>query len=127
MEKDFREPYQNDKANQARESWAEYWSWVNQFYKGNFLSEGWTAQSTKVLAGVKNDTVRNELRAQINDLGRRIAAEWSKDNGVRKINTQDLQQYARRFFAARKKDDGSGKAIREEIAAIRAEVLKRMP
>ena len=45
-EADFRPEYDRDAANQAKESWDEYWSWVKTFYQGAFLSPGWTSQGT---------------------------------------------------------------------------------
>jgi hypothetical protein len=121
-EADFRPEYDRDAANQARESWGEYWSWVQTFYQGNFLSPGWTSQGTATLRGVRSEKTRDELRSDLNELGRRVAAEWSKDNGVRKIDTAALRALGGRITKASQRDDGSGQAIQEELKAIRGEV-----
>jgi hypothetical protein len=125
-EADFKPEYERDKANQARESYREYLSWVKQFYQGNLFSRGWTAQGTALLQTVREEQARDELRATLNDLGRRIAAEWSKDNGLRKINTVDLRNFGKRLQQARARDDGSGAAIREAIDAVRADVKDKL-
>ena len=121
-EADFRPEYDRDVANQARESWSEYWSWVKTFYQGSFLSTGWTGQGKATLKGVRSEKTRDELRSDLNDLGRRIAAEWSKDNGVRKIDTAALQTLGGRIAKATQRDDGSGQAIQKELKAIKTEV-----
>ncbi len=121
-EADFRPEYDRDAANQARETWQEYWPWVQTFYQGNFLSSGWTGQGEVTLNGVRSEKARDELRADLNGLGRQIAAEWSKDNGVRKIDTGALRVLGSRITKAAQRDDGSGGAIQEELTAIRAEV-----
>lgn len=121
-EEDFRAEYERDTANQGRESWRDYWYWVGKFYGGNFGVRGWTAQSKDLLAAVKSDDARDELRATLNDLGRRVAAEWSKDNGIRKIDTGDLQTYGRRLQQAKARDDGSGRALKAALDALRSDI-----
>jgi hypothetical protein len=120
-EADFRPEYDRDAANQAKETWDEYWSWVQTFYQGNFLSSGWTGQGKVTLNGVRSEKARDELRSDLNELGRRVAAEWSKDNAVRKIDTAALRVLGGRITKATQRDDGSGRAIQEELQAIRAE------
>jgi hypothetical protein len=125
-EADFRPEYDRDSANRARESWQEYWSWVTQFYEGNFLSTGWTVQSKGLLEVVKSEQTRDELRATLNDVGRRVAAEWSKDNGLRKIDTANLRTFGRRLQEAKEHDDGSGRSIRTTLDALRSEVEAKL-
>jgi hypothetical protein len=121
-EADFRPEYDRDTANQAKESWQEYWSWVNKFYEGDFFTQGWTKQGKGLLEVVRSERTRDELRATLNDLGRRVAAEWSKDNGVRKIDTANLLQFGRQLQIARQRDDGSGSSIRAAVDKIRSQV-----
>jgi hypothetical protein len=125
-ESDFRPEYDRDAVNQAKESWGEYWSWVQTFYTGNLFSPGWTGQGTATLRGVQSEKARCELRSDLNELGRLVAAEWSKDNGVRKIDTAALRVLGARITKAAKSDDGSGKAIRKEIEAIQTEVNDKL-
>ena len=96
-EADFRPEYARYAANQAKESWKEYWYWVQTFYAGAIFTPGWTAQATATLQGVQSEKMRDELRADLNELGRRVAAEWSKDNGARKIDTTSLRVFGGRI------------------------------
>jgi hypothetical protein len=123
---DFRPSYDRDTENQQRESWNEYWSWVQQFYNGNLFDQGWKKRTNEVLQGIQSEKVRDELRARLNDLSRLIAAEWSRDNDIRRISTSDLSAYGNRLRRAKSKDGGNGNAIRAEIAAIRADVEARL-
>jgi hypothetical protein len=125
VEADFRPTYDADKKNQRVQPWREYWSWVSQYYRGNLFSQGWTRECTFLLSAVKNAKTRDELRGMLNALGKRMAAEWSKDNNVRKIDTRELQSIGRRFLEARRKDNGSGKVIRELIETLWDEVQKK--
>ncbi len=117
---DFRPEYDRDAVNQSRESWDNYWSWITQFYDGNLFAQGWTKQSEDLLDGVRAEKTRAELRAALNALGRRAAAEWSKDNGVRKLDTNDLRTFGNRLQQAKRRDDGSGSSLRSVIGTIAA-------
>ena len=125
-EEDFRTEYNRDTANQAKESWPEYWSWVKKFYDGDFFTRGWTKQGKGLLEAVRTERARDELRAALNDLGRRVAAEWSKDNGVRKIDTANLLQFGKRLQEAKARDDGSGSSVRAAVDKVRADVDARL-
>jgi hypothetical protein len=121
-EDDFRAEYGRDAANRAKESWKDYWYWVKKFYDGDLLTRGWTRQSKEFLAVVRPERTRDELRAVVNDLGRRVAAEWSKDNGVRKINTADLLRFGKQLQEAKARDDGSGSSIGAALDSVRSAV-----
>jgi hypothetical protein len=125
-ERDFRPEYNRDAANQAKQSWDKYWSWIGTYYDGNLLSSGWTKESQDLLKGVKSEPTRDELRASLNHLGRRLAAEWAKDNGVRKIDTSALKDFGERLQKAKERDDGNGQALREAIEAVRADVETKL-
>jgi predicted Zn finger-like uncharacterized protein len=125
-EADFRPEYNRDAANRELEPWPEYWSWITQFYRGNLLSRGWTAEGRGLIERVRSEQTRGELRAMLNDLGRKVAAEWAKHKSVRKINTGDLLTSGQRLQAAKRRDDGSGRAIREAIAATATEVEDKL-
>ncbi len=79
-----------------------------------------------MLEGVQSEQVRDELRASLNELSQMIAAEWSKDNAVRKISTSDLSAFGSRLLLAKSKDDGTGANIRKEITAIWADVEAKL-
>jgi hypothetical protein len=125
-EDDFRPEYDRDAANRAKESWKDYWYWVKKFYDGDLITRGWTRQAKDLLAVVRSDRARDELRAVVNDLGRRVAAEWSKDNGVRKIDTAALIHYGRLLQEAKARDDGSGGSIRAALDKVRSAVDARL-
>lgn len=125
-EDDFRQEYERDPANRDRQSWSKYWSYIRAFYEGNFVFSGWTKQVRAVIELVKSEKMRSELRAALNDLGRRIAAEWAKDNAVRTIDTAALRDFGNRLVRARESEDGSGAVARAEIEAVRAEVNSRL-
>ncbi len=112
--------------NKDRQSWDGYWEYVRSFYDGNIFVNGWTSRVKSLLDMIRSETVRAELLSALNDLGRRIAAEWAKDNAVRAINTSDLRGFGQRLLAARNREDGSGQAIRSELKEVRAEVDARL-
>ncbi len=123
---DFRAAYEMDENNSSRQTWDDYYSWVIKFYGGNLFDSGWTKRAVEVLEGVQSEQVRDELRASLNELSQMIAAEWSKDNAVRKISTSDLSAFGSRLLLAKSKDDGTGANIRKEITAIWADVEAKL-
>jgi hypothetical protein len=82
----FRQAYQSDAANRARQSEAEYLGWVRRFYEGHRVFPRWSEITTGIA-----DKLEPQEQARVDDigfrLGRRIAAEWAKDNAVRRIDT----------------------------------------
>jgi len=126
IEADFRPEYDRDTVNQKVQSWTEYWGWIRQFYAGNFLSEGWTKQGRACVAVVKGKAVRDELIKMLNELGKEIAKEWAKDNGIRKISTVDLQRWGSTLRSARIKDNGTGHVLKATLQAIRQEAEKKL-
>lgn len=123
---DFRPRYEADRANQARQSWADYWGWVQTFYKGNFFQAGWTSRCEGLLQGIRSEETRKQLRSQLNRVGMEVAGEWAKDNGVRKIDTAKITDFGQRLEAARKKDGGSGRILLNEIESIQKETAKAL-
>lgn len=93
--KDFKMPYSMDKVNQAKQSWKDYSDWIPSFYNGNMISSGWNAKAKKQIGDLKSKTVERHF----NIVGRVIAAEWAKDNDVRKITTSDLGEFAEMLTA----------------------------
>lgn len=125
-EEDFRPSYDRDKANAERQSWKEYWDWIESFYRGNAFDAGWTKRSQALFENLGTEEARGEIRAGPNTLGRTISAEWAKDNGVRKIDTNELRSFAKRLQDAKKKDDGTGQTLQAEIEAVRADVAREL-
>jgi|GEM_PF-1825248 len=90
---DFRPRYEEDEANNARQSWGEYWKWVLTFYSGNLLARGWTRECENILERVQQSEQRIQLMTKMSILGRLVAAEWAKDNSVRRIGSRDVRQW----------------------------------
>jgi hypothetical protein len=123
---DFRPEYESDVVNKSRQTWDQYWSWVKVYYAGNLLHDGWTNQAKETLQAIRSETLRDSLQADLNGLGRRLAAEWAKDNSCRKIDTAALRSFGLRLKQAQKKDDGSGEMVRETVQALRTEIEAKL-
>ena len=113
--------YQTDRSNQKVQSWGQYRGWVQTFYRGNLMSEGWSKFGEVTLSTVRPAAARQAVIAHINEVGRIISLEWAKDSSVRKITTADLRSWNEAMATARQSDDGSGRQI---IAALRT--VRRM-
>jgi hypothetical protein len=111
--------YKGDRANQKAQSWVQYRGWVQTFYKGNLMSDGWIKFGRVTISALKSSAARQAVIAQINDLGRIISREWAKDSSVRKISTADLRRWNDVIATARQSDDGSGQRIIEALIAVR--------
>ena len=85
-EEDFEIPYSIDLANQEKQSREKYSAWIPSFYKGNLISSGWDNNVKDFIGKLESKIVNRHF----NVIGRVIAAEWAKDNSVRKISTTDL-------------------------------------
>lgn len=125
-EADFRPEYDRDQANRRVQSWDEYWGWIRSFYGGNFGWEGWVLVTRANLAVVTAADARQELLSLHNGLGRRVAQEWAKDNGLRKISTADLGRWNRGIQKARRSDRGSGAQLKAALEAIDREATRQM-
>jgi hypothetical protein len=111
--------YQSDRSNQKVQSWGQYRGWVQTFYKGNLMSEGWSKFGEVTASTVKSATARQAVVGQITELGRVISLEWAKDSSVRKITTADLRRWNELMATARQSDDGSGQRIIDALRAVR--------
>jgi hypothetical protein len=92
----FAARYAADQSNAARQTEADYLAYVAQFYRGNGWVAGWSALNAEL---VKADP---GLAGDLDAMAREIAAEWAKDNGVRRIDTACLQVWASALQAARR-------------------------
>jgi hypothetical protein len=111
--------YQRDRSNQKVQSWGQYRDWVQTFYKGNLVSEGWIKFGEVTVGKVKSAAARQTVIAQINELGRIIGLEWAKDSNVRRITTTDLRRWNDVMVTARRRDDGSGQRTIDALKAVR--------
>jgi hypothetical protein len=126
IEDDFRLEYERDRANHQVQTWNQYWGWIKSFYDGTTLSSGWSKLARETVEAVNSKARQKELIELFNDLGKRIAMEWAKDYGVRKISTVDLSRSSVLIVRAQQAEDGSGERLRAVLLKIRAEVKKRM-
>jgi hypothetical protein len=118
VEEEVRAEYQRDHSNQKVQTWREYWGWVQDFYKGNLLADGWTKYSETTLNVVKAEAARRTVLTKLNRLGKVISQEWAKDVKLRRINTTDLRRWNDAIAEARRSDDGTGRGITKAIDAI---------
>lgn len=117
----FRQQYEADAANKAKQPWKDYWEWVRVFYEGKRFPPvaGWNDRQKEILSkmhvGAHEHAHRHLARA-----GRVLAAEWAKDNSVRKVSTSDLQAWGKRFSDATKDVatlEAALRAVEDEVAA----------
>ena len=116
----FRQRYDADEANQKRQSWKEYQDWVNAFYQGKRFPPvpGWNDRRSSILKRVPAER-RGGVELLLDEVGRRLAAEWAKDNAVRKVSTGDLQAWGKQFGDAASAPDTLEAALREVEAEVR--------
>jgi hypothetical protein len=126
VEADIRAEYQRDLSNQKLQTWREYWGWVQSFYRGNLLADGWTKYSETTLNVVKVEADRRTILRKLNRLGKVIGQEWAKDGKVRRITTTDLRRWNDAIVEARRRDDGTGQGITRAIDTIREQAEKQL-
>jgi hypothetical protein len=125
-EAEIRAEYQRDTSNQKVQTWKEYWGWVQGFYKGNLLADGWTKYSQTTLDAVKAKKARAALIKKLNQLGKLISREWAKHDSVRKITTTDLRRWHEAITEARRNDDGTGEGIQTAVDRIHKQAEKQL-
>lgn len=117
-----RERYDADAANQHRQSWKDYQDWVNVFYQGKRFPPvpGWNDRRSGIVKRLPADR-RGSLEPLLDEVGRLLAAEWAKDNAVRKVSTGDLQAWGKQFGDAAASPGALEAALRE----VKGEVVRR--
>jgi hypothetical protein len=124
VEADLQAEYDRDQLNKKVQSWKQYWEWVQTFYKGNFLSEGWTRFCEVTLAVVKSEPERDKVLRRLNEVGKLISREWAKDGSVGRITIADLRRWNDKLALARRSDDGSGQRILANLELVREDLTK---
>lgn len=90
----FRQRYDADADNRARQSEQEYLTWVARFYQGwELMPFGWEHITGSVLVDLSSREKRG-LERRMHRLGAQISAEWAKDNAVRVIDSGMLSLWA---------------------------------
>lgn len=118
----FRQRYDADPANRARQPWKDYQDWVRTFYEGKRFPPvpGWAAREQEIL-GKLPAAERPRLQPLLAETGRALASEWAKDNAVRKVSTGDLQAWGKRFGDAAR----DPKALEAALVEVRGELARR--
>lgn len=113
----FRAQYAKDAANRAKQSEKDYLGWVARFYEGQRFPpvSGWAKREAELASRFPG------ARALVADVGRALAAEWAKDNAVRKVSTSDLRSWGGAFERAAKDEAGLVAALKN----VQAELAKR--
>ncbi len=126
---DFRPRFESDAANREKQGWEEYWRWITAFYGGNLIARGWIEECDRLLAGLDTAPSRDELVRRMNILGRLAAAEWAKDNGVRRISSRDIFAWRDQLRAAvtgRHAGGDRATILLVTLRDIEAEVIDRL-
>jgi hypothetical protein len=98
----------------------EYRKWVKTFYEGSFLVKGWTARKKELLTSMER---QGEAEKILDELGELISEEWSKDNSIRKIDTDSVKRWGEQLQQATGAPD---KIIIGELKKIKKQVTKAL-
>lgn len=83
--------YLQDRRNAEMQSLDQYLVWVERFYQGwDLYPTGWNQISRDLAGKITDPGVKREIEAKLRRLGIAIAAEWAKDNSVRRITTRHV-------------------------------------
>jgi len=66
--------------------------WYKIFQEGTFLIAGWKDITKEILANTPAE-LREHQRQRLEQLGRKIGMEWSRENAVRKVDNKMLKQW----------------------------------
>lgn len=87
----FLAAYESDLANQKLQSKTAYLTWIIRFYQGSAIyRRGWNDLVPDVVHGIEQPEQQQALEQQLHSIGKKIAADWAKDNNVRQITTAHL-------------------------------------
>jgi hypothetical protein len=78
--------------------------WFRRFNEGVLFFDGWQDISHTIIKQYPREK-QNEVRRFIQRIGIIIGTEWSKDNTIRKINTNQLDSWGDRLKEAANKDN----------------------
>ena len=87
----FRDNYRRDSDNAQYQSLEQYLTWAKRFYLGwELYPTGWNSLSRDLMLRIDDPSMTAKLEASLKRLGTIIAAEWAKDNRIRRINTRQV-------------------------------------
>lgn len=122
----FKNEYNQDKENQKKQKLEDYLEFVKKFYEGTFLAKGWNGRIQEILSVLKSEEEKSKIKEKLEGLGKKMAAEWAKDNNVRKISTDDLKRWGSELEKAKEEERGGGKKLDEVIKKIEDEVQQKL-
>lgn len=110
--------YEADARLQERQSLGAYLQWIVNFYEGSpWYPRGWNDLVADQLAAAAGEAAARRREQRLRRLGRAIAAEWAKDNSVRRIDNRHLAVWGE--AAGRALDTGT---VDETLARIERDV-----
>jgi hypothetical protein len=71
--------------------------WYETFHAGSFFIEGWRAKSEKILDSINSSELKEQVAVDLCKMGVVIGLEWSKDNSIRKIDNDDLENWGEKL------------------------------
>lgn len=78
-------------------------AWLETFYKGNMLADGWERITEEILSKTPREMLEEQKKV-LEILGEKIGREWCRDNQVRRIDTRMLRQWGEKLKQAAEKD-----------------------
>ncbi len=78
-------------------------AWLETFYKGNMLADGWERVTEEILSKTPRE-MQEEQKKVLEVLGEKIGREWCRDNQVRRIDTRMLRQWGEKLKQAAEED-----------------------
>lgn len=81
----FEQSWNDDLRNRDLQPRELYFEWVDKFYDGTPFVIGWTRRQAELA-----ESGGLEAQSTLDRLGLLVAAEWAKDNGVRRIDNDLL-------------------------------------
>lgn len=114
----FEEAYVAGIENHEHQTREEYLYWVRSFYEGTTLyPRGWNSTTSDLLAATPSGPASAKMEARLYELGREIAAEWSKSGRVNLVKNGHLAVWG--IAAQRAVDEAN---VDETIAQIADDV-----
>ena len=116
----FAQSWNDDHRNRDIQPRDQYLEWVDKFYDGTPFVIGWTRRQAEL-----TDSAGREAESTLDRLGLLVAAEWAKDNEVRRIDNDLLLRIGAILAEAR--DQGRllpvAETLIEDVQALLAGTL----
>ncbi len=96
--------------------------WFAKFQEGSLFVQGWKGITADILAKTP-ENLQEEQRLALKALGTKIGFEWSKDNDIRKIDTDMLKQWGKQLKQTAGQNPGQLPEIIAEINQVVAVLL----